>query len=140
MKKHERFRCHVSQADKCFEDANKSLGEYTLELPHPKNPSQFKERINNFLTSPIDVSDQPWEVSLSSGPIGDSGAIINSKELIEQGYESETVALFRVHHAVCDGMSLSTVVKDISDEADQLNEVMIGALEKYKVHARKVGV
>ncbi|KAL7541701.1 hypothetical protein ACHAXR_011146 [Thalassiosira sp. AJA248-18] len=107
-------------------------------MPHP-NPTQFKARLNSFMTSPIDVNDQPWEVSISSGAIGTSGAILNSEEVIEQGYNSETVALFRVHHVICDGVSLSAVVKDISDEADQLDGMMNDEVEKYKQHAKNVG-
>ena len=140
MKKHERFRFLVSQADGCFEEANKSLGEYTLELPHPQNPSEFKARIDKFLTSPMDLSEQMWEVCISSGPVGASGAILNSEDLIEQGYKSETVALFRSHHVLCDGVSWSAVVKDSADEHDQLDELMLDALEKYKMHAQNVGV
>ena len=142
LKRHERFRCHVSEADsRLFEEAtNKSLHDYTIELPHPLDADEFKERVNLFLTAPLDVTDKPWQVCISSGPMGQSGAIINSKELIEQGYKVETVALFRVHHVLCDGVSISVVVKDICDERDKLNTMLLDAVEKYKAHVKKMGV
>ncbi|KAL7549425.1 hypothetical protein ACHAWF_012696 [Thalassiosira exigua] len=139
MKEHERFRLHVCDPN-CFEESNKPIDQYTLEVPHPENPDEFRERIDSFLLSPMDVTDQPWEICLSSGPIGSSGAILNSKELIQEGYKTETVALFRVHHVICDGVSISAAVKDISDEKDKLDGLMLDAVEKYKAQARKMGL
>jgi len=140
MKKHDRFRFRVREDGKCFEEAHKSIREYTSEVPHPQNPIEFKARINSFLTCPMDVKKQGWEVSLSSGPIGASGAILDSEELMQQGYKSETVALFRVHHVLCDGLSLSAAVKDAADEKDQLDKTMVDALDKYKKNSKKVGM
>ena len=139
MDKHPRFRFNVSAIDKCFEENTRPLAEHILEVSHPANPDHFKERVNSFLTTPLDVSEQPWEVCLSSGPIGSSGAILNSKELSEQGYVTETVALFRVHHVVCDGVSISTVVKDVADEATKLDDMMLHEVEKFTALAQKVG-
>ncbi|KAL9190638.1 hypothetical protein ACHAXT_000344 [Thalassiosira profunda] len=141
MAKHERFRFHLCATEPfCFEEAKKNVGEYTLELPHPRNPNEFKDRIDRFLTAPIDIKDQPWEMCISSGPIGASGAIPHSEELAKEGYRTETVALFRVHHVICDGVSLSAVVKDVSEEKERLDQMMIDALEEYKLRAKKVGL
>ena len=109
VRKHARFRFNVRECG--FEETNNDVAEYILESPHPTNPDEFKDRISSFLSSPLDVTEQPWEACYSTGPLGASGAILHSNELIEQGYKSETVVLFRVHHAICDGMSISVVVK-----------------------------
>ena len=145
LMKNERFRFHVSEENnnKGFEEVSNNeafIHDYTIEVSHSKDPEEFKARVNQFLTSPIDVLDSPWEINLSSGPIGSSGAIINSKELIAEGYTRETVALFRVHHVICDGVSMSKVVKDICDEKDKLDRILLDAVEKYKAHVKRMGV
>lgn len=126
LKDHPRFRFRVNRADKCFEEGDNAIDDFVLKLPHPDSPQEFKERVESFLTSPIDVTDKPWEVSVSTGPIGTSGAIINSDELREQGYQTETVALFRVHHVVCDGVSIAAVVKDVCDEKVRVTLLLSG--------------
>jgi len=141
LKKYSRLRSHIK--DGYFEEAtNKSafLHDSCLEVHHPKSSEEFKDRINKFLTDPIDVTDRPWEINISSGPLGSSGAILNSEELIKQGYKVETVALFRVHHVVCDGVSMSAIVKEMSDEKEQLDSLLLDAVDKYKTQVMKMGV
>lgn len=141
LKKYSRLRSHIK--DGYFEEVtNKSafLHDSCLEVHHPKSPEEFKARINKFLTDPIDVTDRPWEINISSGPLGSSGAILNTEELIQQGYKVETVALFRVHHVVCDGVSMSAIVKDMSDEKEQLDSLLLDAVDKYKTQVKKMGM
>eukprot|EP00970_Alexandrium_tamarense_P020875 scaffold15803_cov179-Alexandrium_tamarense.AAC.1 len=138
--KHERFRCRVSESDpKYFEVIDKPFDEYVEELPHPQHPDEFKSRISNFLSSPIDVNNQLWEATLSTGPLYSSGAISRSNYVVDQDYESETVALFRSHHVLCDGVSLSAVIADVSDEGEKLNQMILDAVGKHKLHAKKIG-
>ena len=141
LKKYSRLRSHIK--DGYFEEVtNKSafLHDSCLEVHHPKSPQEFKNRINKFLTDPIDVTDRPWEINISSGPLGSSGAILNSEELIQQGYKVETVALFRVHHVICDGVSMSAIVKEMSDEKEQLDSLLLDTVDKYKTQVKKMGV
>lgn len=118
---------------------DKPFDEYVEELPHPQHPDEFKSRISNFLSSPIDVNNQLWEATLSTGPLYSSGAISRSNYVVDQDYESETVALFRSHHVLCDGVSLSAVIADVSDEGEKLNQMILDAVGKHKLHAKKIG-
>lgn len=135
--KHDRLRFCVSDTSNFFEGGSKSI-DYVLDLPHPHNPDEFKERLSTFLCSPINVEEQPFEISLSSGPLGVSGAILNHDELISQGYKTESVALFRIHHVICDGVSLSAIIKDSTDEKDQLDGIMSAAIQKHEAHVRNI--
>ena len=138
LSKHERLRFCVSDGDNCFEDRTKSIDDCVLVLPHPRNPDEFKARLNWFLTSPINVEERPLEISFSSGPIGASGAILDHDELIQQGYTTETVALFRIHHVICDGVSLSAIIKDSADEKDRLDSLMSEAIQEHRARARNI--
>ncbi len=138
LTKHERLRFCVSDADIFLDTGSKSIDDYVLDLPHPRNPNEFKERLNQFLTLPINVEERSLEISLSSGPIGASGAILNYDKLIHQGYKTETVSLLRIHHVICDGVSLSAIIKDCSDEKDQLNVIMCDAMQKRRTHASSI--
>lgn len=68
-------------------------------------------------------------MKLSNGELGSSGAI--SKEKVQKlrqerpNYTEETLCLFRVHHVLADGVSMSVALGDASDEADELQGNML---------------
>jgi hypothetical protein len=77
----------------------------------------------------------------TTGPIGFSGCI--RKELAAQlapTRDRETLALFRVHHALCDGVSLSVAVGDLCDEADDLDAAVAQLAKDRKERAKKRSV
>lgn len=132
-KRHERFGCCVSKtADGYYEKLDYSFQDYASEPPHPDDVQETKDRIVEFLTNPIDVHDKLWQVELSRGNLGDSGAILHSEELKSKGHNSETLALFRNHHCLCDGVSLSAAVADLSNESKQLRDKILYAVETHK--------
>jgi len=99
----------------------KPLDHYISEVEHPdgKTPEEFSKRIESMLLSPIEVTDRLWQANLSCGPLGTSGAIPASMaESIK--FEKETVIAFRVHHSLCDGVSIAGAIGDLADEAAQL--------------------
>lgn len=130
-KRHERFGCCVSRG--YFERRlNNSFHDYASEPPHPVNVQETKERIVEFLTRPIDVHDKLWQVELSHGELDSSGAILHSDELKKKGHSGETLALFRNHHCLCDGVSLSAAVADLSNESKELRDKMLYNVEAHK--------
>lgn len=138
MSRHERFQCRVPEAGaKCFEMSEIPFEEYCKELPHPSDREELKERISAFLTSPIDIHTKLWECEISSGTLGSSGAIIKDNKCQN---DTETVFLFRNHHLLCDGVSLSTVVSDASDESDELNAMVIAIMEKEKRKMKSISI
>lgn len=131
-KRHERFGFCVSKTGGYFEKLDKSFHDYASDPPHPDSVQQTKDRIVDFLTSPIDVHDKLWQVELSRGNLGASGTILHSDELKDKGHNSETLALFRNHHCLCDGVSLSAAVADLSNESKELREKILNTVEIYK--------
>lgn len=132
-RRHERFHCCVSKAATgYFETCNKSFHDYVDSPSHPEDVQETKMRIVDFLTRPIDVTDKLWQVELSNGALGSSGAILHADELKERGHDSEILALFRNHHCLCDGVSLSAVVTDLSNENKELRDKVLYAIEAHK--------
>ena len=121
----------------------------------------LRNRIENMLISPIEVSDKLWEVKISNGPIGSSGAIskvkaeaISTREqlsheknelklqptkgrswkdaVLETQTPMESVLLFRSHHALADGASIMAALSDLCDEAEDIRENIEAELNKWK--------
>jgi hypothetical protein len=114
--------------------------EYCTVVPHPKDCREFKERISDFLTAPLDIQIKLWECALSNGSLGSSGAIIEDKTELITEEDSETVLLFRIHHVLCDGVSLSTVVSDASEESANLNDMIFNAIRKKNRLLKHAGI
>jgi len=120
----------------------------------------LRNRIENMLTSPIQVADKLWEVKISSGPIGSSGAISKVKseaistrqqlsneknalkrqptkgrpwkDAVQDTKPMESVFLFRSHHALADGASIMAALSDLCDEAQDIRENIEAELKKWK--------
>ena len=72
---------------------------------------------------------------MSTGPLGSSGAISNEqirKHLLMETCDTETLQLFRVHHAIADGVSMGVVLADASDEADELDGLVMAEVDKRR--------
>ena len=70
---------------------------------------------------------------MSTGPLGSSGAISNEQireHLLMETCDTETLQLFRVHHAIADGVSMGVVLADASDEADELDGLVHRSLRR----------
>jgi len=90
------------------------------------------------MTSKLDVRDRLWEAQVSTGTIGSSGAI--RKEVAEElmdTHDRETIVVFRVHHALCDGVSLSVAMGDLCDEAKELDAIVAKRKREHKEKLRK---
>ena len=60
---------------------------------------------------------------LSSGALGESGVITSEQfQNHDIAQNRETLALFRAHHSLCDGVSLSVAIDELADEFKQLRE------------------
>jgi hypothetical protein len=103
-----------------FEVAN-NVNQSLNEL---RNKAEFIRCIEELSTSYLDVSKRMWEAKIYTGPMGSSGAIDcnRAKSLIKDGYDRESVVLFRVHHALADGVSIGVAVGDFCDEFQELME------------------
>lgn len=178
--RHPRFHSAVSRHDdRFFEETHHVLSgndgndkELNLQIKaeldrHASETMHFsvyrddlRNRIENMLTSPIEVEDKLWEVKISSGPIGSSGAIskvksdaISTRQQISNEQNAlkrqltkgrtwtdafqdtepmESVLLFRSHHALADGASIMAALSDLCDEAQDIRENIEAELNKWK--------
>ena len=137
MEKHERFHSRISSDDdRYFEVIDKDEAQQITEVAHPSvYRKELEERIVKYLTSDLEVDKMLWEGQVSTGPLGSSGTIskeqISDRNLVDT-CDTETVKLFRIHHAIADGVSMGVVLADASDEADRLDGLVKAEVEKRK--------
>ena len=137
MEKHERFHSRISSDDdRYFEVIDKDEAQQITEVAHPSvYRKELEERIVKYLTSDLEVDKMLWEGQVSTGLLGSSGAIskeqISDRNLMDT-CDTETIKLFRIHHAIADGVSMGVVLADASDEADKLDGLVKAEVEKRK--------
>lgn len=110
---------------------DRSLDSQIINVQHPQG--RLAERIEASVLSEMDVTKGLWDVALSCGKLGSSGAI--QKDAVDdrhQGHSRETVALFRVHHSLCDGVSIAVAIGDLADEAAYLQDRMLEEIQMRK--------
>ena len=110
-------------------------------ISSPSHPmvyhNELATRVHESMTSKLDLRDRLWEAQLSTGPMGASGAI--RKEIassLMDTHDRETVVIFRVHHALCDGVSLSVAMGDLCDESKELHTAVAERKRKHKEKQR----
>ena len=102
--------------------------DFISKVEHPIPTSSghgLKERIESMLMAPMDVNRCLWDLQLSSGDLGSSGALVRTGEkclTYDVAMTRESLLLFRVHHSLCDAVSLSVAMGDLADESKQLKE------------------
>jgi hypothetical protein len=120
--KHPRFHHAVSPTHKGYFERTQEL-----QISDTLSPQVYREdlkyRVESCLTHPLTVTDALWQVQLSSGNMGTSGAISKTKATRlsrEFPHFRETILLFRGHHALGDGVSLTAAFSDLCDEAQEI--------------------
>ncbi len=170
-KKHPRFHSKVTPCGNYFEPITTSptaselnnripgsedlasLRDHITEALH-MNVYRFdlKDRIEKLVTSAIDVNNKLWEVQMSTGDLGSSGAI-SAKRVkdIRQEFEQEegggksstpkeSVLVFRCHHALGDAVSLVAAFGDLLDEAVEIREKIKAELKRRKDKKREKNI
>lgn len=145
MDKHSRFRSVISSHDdRYFVDRQTQFRDHANPTFHSSllYRTDLKKRIEYFLTDEMDLREKLWEVQMSSGKLGSSGAISKAKTeaILKEANERnslETVMLFRSHHAMADGVSIASVIGEISDEADEVQAMIRRIVHVYKTNEEK---
>lgn len=139
LSRHPRFRSRVSkQDDRFYEEISvEDRNQFVTDCAHATERSDLALQITEYLTSKLDVSERLWEAEISTGKMGTSGAIkAEVASSLMSKCDRETVALFRVHHALCDGVSLSIAIGDLCDEGEELHAA-VAALAKARKERSK---
>jgi hypothetical protein len=89
----------------------------------------LKKRIEQLVTTVMDVKEKLWFVQISSGELGSSGAISKHKvnELKKEKSDTpkkESVLLFKCHHSMGDAVSLTAALGDLLDEAQDIRQMI----------------
>jgi len=125
---HPRFHHVVSKTHSgYFETSDNEELDIQDALPPMMYREDLKHRIQTCLTHPLNVEDSLWQVQISSGTLGSSGAIPGNKATLLQQefpYFKESILLFRGHHALADGVSLTAAFGDLTDEAQELRKII----------------
>lgn len=110
---------------------DRTMDHFSSQVIHPRGDcNELHNRIEYMLLSPLNVQEKLWEVTISSGDYGSSGAVTR-ESVMNSEFKRETLILFRVHHSVCDGVSMSSVLGDLTDESDKLRQ--LAHTEKEKI-------
>jgi hypothetical protein len=151
------------------------LDRHATETAHfAVHREDLRKRLEHMITSPLEVSDRLWEVKVSNGPLGSSGAISRAKaDSIMLGMEetdrrrrdalpptpssatttrggawrdaaneakagpTESVLLFRCHHALADGASIMAALSDLCDEAEEIRANVEADFKKWRRGGRE---
>ena len=121
----------------------------TETLPMSVYRLDLKKRIENLISTSMDVKNRLWLVQISSGELGSSGAI--SKQRVEQIKQErsneqqgeqptikESVLLFKCHHCMGDAVSFVTAISDLIDEADEIKELIRNEIQKRKMKLKEM--
>mmetsp|Transcript_31982 Transcript_31982/g.37286 ORF Transcript_31982/g.37286 Transcript_31982/m.37286 type:complete len:578 (-) Transcript_31982:20-1753(-) len=147
---HPRFHSKVSSIDGYFDFIPVEMKRHVKEtLSLNMYREDLKKRVETFVSSAIDVKDKLWELQISSGELGSSGAI--SRKKVEEIYKekdpkserikplNESLLLFRCHHSLGDGVSLTAALGDLFDEAQLIKDMIQKEIQKRKDKLRKTG-
>lgn len=160
--RHPRFHSRVSRDDdRFFEmetvdgDPKAEVHRHAAETMRPIGyRNDLRGRIEHLLTEKFDVMNKLWEVHISNGELGSSGAIsrlkvdnIRREEMAAANggstagsTETETILLFRAHHALADGVSLIAALADLSDEAEEFRSMVKEEMKRRKAKGKDVSL
>jgi len=144
---HPRFHSTVSKDDDRYFELKPGtkkgvpaiqLSRYTSETLHTYvYREDLKKRIETLLMTPIDVFHKLWEVQISNGTLGTSGAIDKTKvqDIRDNSSQNankliETLLLFRCHHSLGDAISLTAAIGDLLDEAQEIRKIIKEEINK----------
>ena len=124
------------------ENPKAELHKHVTDTVHPASyRTDLRMRIERLLTEPLDLTDKLWEVHVSSGELGASGAISRLKaghRKVEMDNDTEeSLLLFRSHHTLADGVSLISALGDLVDEANDIRDAIKAELNRRKQKSRE---
>lgn len=133
-------------------DPKAELHRHVKDTVHPSSyRTDLRMRIERNLTEPLDLTDELWEVFISSGRLGSSGAISRLKVgstaapggadtsgTDSGGAGQESLLLFRSHHTLADGVSLISALGDLVDEAEEIRDMIKTEIKRRKAKVKEL--
>lgn len=135
-------------------DPKAELHRHVKDTVHPSSyRTDLRMRIERLLTEPLDLTEKLWEVFISSGRLGSSGAISRLKvgrtaapgiadtgSATNGGAGQESLLLFRSHHTLADGVSLISALGDLVDEAEEIRDMIKAEIKRRKDKAKALSL
>lgn len=132
-------------------DPKAELHRHVRDTVHPSSyRTDLRMRIERLLTEPLDLTDKLWEVFVSSGRLGSSGAISRLKvgnavanttstntSSASEDAGQESLLLFRSHHSLADGVSLIAALGDLVDEAEEIRDMIKAEIRRRKARSKE---
>ena len=137
--KHPRFEQRIDETKPgYFSAATKDLDHRVSDTTFPSMyRKDLASRMSHFLTAPLAVYEALWEARVATGAIGTSGAISKLKsDNVPDHHTSESLILFRSHHALADGASLVSAFLDLCDEAEELQQAIQAGVKRRVKRAK----
>lgn len=137
--KHPRFeQCIDASKPGYFSEATKPLENRVSDTMFPRiYRADLAYRMAQLLTAPLDVTEALWEARVTSGPVGTSGAVSKIEtEYLPESHTSESLIMFRSHHALADGASLVSAFLELCDEAEELKKQVKAAVKLRRKKAK----
>jgi hypothetical protein len=108
LMRHERFRQRVVESKLPFGRPNWQEGEdfalshhlHLVELPAPADENALEELVGDLLSAPLDHSQPLWQIHFL------------------ESYDGGSAIIYRVHHAVGDGLSLIRILLEMAGGGD----------------------
>jgi len=137
------FESIVESSDDDIAPLSQVMKNHVYETLHTSvYRKDLARRIEQLLMTPMEVQKKLWEVQISTGPLGSSGAIGQNllPDLLSSGKDIESILLFRFHHALGDAASFAAACSDLFDETLQIKSMIKNELQKRKYRKKKRGI
>ena len=126
LMRHERFRQRVVESKLPFGRPNWQEGEkfalshhlHLVELPAPADENALEELVGDLLSTPLDHSQPLWQIHFL------------------EGYNGGSALIYRVHHAVGDGLSLIRILLEMAGGAQPAETPLHQGVERLVQPAR----
>lgn len=137
-KKHARFEQAVdTEKAGYFKASTESIQDKVFETLFPiVYRKDLGYRLSSWLGSNLDLEKGLWQVQVSSGPLGRSGAISSQKTQMLPLDQTESIIMFRGHHALADGVSLVAAFLELCDEAEEFQTRIKSEIKKREGRAK----
>jgi hypothetical protein len=119
-----------------------SIERNLTETVYPRDRFDLRSRLQRMQMDRWDYQDALWYMTIAGQKMPQDAmkySLQPSSYKSSDSNESETLLLFRGHHALADGASVAAAMADLFDESQQLRDATAHAITARKRHHKKQG-
>lgn len=111
-------------------EADDDAADHVSETVYPDNLEDIKKRIRYLQTSPWDLEESLWHAYVAPQTTIASPVIAMNDVTSPSSTEStNSMLIFRGHHALADGASIAAAFMDLLDEGEEFQKQVVQALQ-----------